>query len=77
MLYQWEYVNKEFHNNDVRERKEAYALKSSKDEDVRKFMQYIEKEARAYDLNLPNRSYDIYAFAKDILIWLEKQGEKK
>ena len=55
--------------------KEECALKSSKDEDVRKFMQYIEKEAKAYDFNFPNRSYDIYAFAKDILSWLEKQGE--
>lgn len=57
--------------------KEECALKSSKDEDVRKFMQYIEKEAKAYEFNLPNRSYDIYAFAKDILVWLEKQGEQK
>lgn len=52
--------------------KKEYALKSSKDEDVRKFMQYIEKEAKAYKFNLPNRSYDIYAFAKDILAWLER-----
>lgn len=57
--------------------KEEYALKSFKDEDVRKFMQYIEKEAKAYEFNLPNRSYDIYAFAKDILYWLEKQGAQK
>ena len=56
--------------------KEEYALKSFKDEDVRKFMQYIEKQAKAYEFNLPNRSYDIYAFAKDILVWLEKQGKK-
>ena len=56
--------------------KEEYALKSFKDEDVRKFMQYIEKEAKAYEFNLPNRGYDIYAFAKDLLIWLEKQGKK-
>lgn len=56
--------------------KEEYALKPFKDEDVRKFMQYIEKQAKAYEFNLPNRSYDIYAFAKDILIWLEKQGEQ-
>ena len=49
--------------------KEEYRLKSSKDEDVRKFMQYIEKQ-------LPNRSYDKYAFAKDLLVWLEKQGKK-
>ena len=56
--------------------KEEYALKSFKDEDVRKFMQYIEKQAKAYEFNLPNRSYDIYAFAKDILVWLEKQGEQ-
>ena len=51
--------------------KEEYALKSFKDEDVHKFMQYIEKQAKAYELNLPNRSYDIYAFAKDLLVWLE------
>ena len=57
--------------------KEEYGgLKSFKDEDVCKFMQYIEKLAKAYELNLPNRSYDIYAFAKDLLVWLEKQGEK-
>ena len=56
--------------------KEEYALKSFKDEDVCKFMQYIEKQAKAYEFNLPNRSYDIYAFAKDLLVWLENQGEK-
>ena len=56
--------------------KKEYALKSFKDEDVCKFMQYIEKLAKAYEFNLPNRSYDIYAFAKDLLVWLEKQGEK-
>ena len=55
--------------------KEEYALKSFKDEDVRKFMQYIEKQAKAYEFNLPNRSYDIYAFAKDLLVWLEKQDK--
>ena len=54
-----------------------YVLKSSKDEDVHKFVQYIERQAKAYELNLPNRSYDIYGFAKDILSWLEKQGEQK
>ena len=57
--------------------KEEYALKSFKDEDVRKFMQYIEKQAKAYEFNLPNRSYDIYAFAKDLLIWLKKQGKQE
>lgn len=57
--------------------KEEYALKSFRDKDVHKFMQYIENEAKAYEFNLPNRSYDIYAFAKDILYWLEKQGEQK
>ena len=57
--------------------KEEYVLKSSKDEDIRKFMQYIEKQAKAYDLNLPNRSYDIYAFAKDLLTWLDKKGEQE
>ena len=46
--------------------KEEYVLKSSKDEDVCKFMQYIEKQ-------LPNRRYDKYGFAKDLLVWLEKQ----
>lgn len=56
--------------------KEEYALKSFRDKDVHKFMQYIEKQAKAYEFNLPNKSYDIYAFAKDILHWLEKQGEK-
>ena len=57
--------------------KEGYALKSFKDEDVRKFMRYIEKQAKAYEFNLPNRGYDIYAFAKDLLVWIEKQGEDK
>ena len=57
--------------------KEEYVLKSSKDKDIRKFMQYIEKQAKAYDLNLPNRSYDIYAFAKDLLTWLDKKGEQE
>ena len=52
-----------------------YALKSFNDEDVHKFVQYIERQAKAYELNLPNRSYDIYGFAKDILSRLEKQGE--
>ena len=56
--------------------KKEYVLKSFKDEDVCKFMQYIEKQAKAYEFNLPNRSYDIYAFAKDLLVWLENQGEK-
>lgn len=55
-----------------RQGKEEYGLKSFKDEDVRRFMQYIEKQAKAYEFNLPNRSYDIYAFAKDLLVWLEK-----
>lgn len=60
-----------------RQGKEEYeGLKSFKDEDVRKFMQYIEKQAKAYEFNLPNRSYDIYAFAKDLLVWLEKQGRE-
>ena len=52
-------------------------LKSFKDEDVHKFMQYIEKQAKAYEFNLPNRSYDIYAFAKDLLVWVEKQYKDK
>ena len=56
---------------------EEYALKSFRDKDVHEFMQYIENQAKAYEFNLPNRGYDIYAFAKDILHWLEKQGEKK
>ena len=46
-----------------------------KKENVLKFMQYIEKLAKVYEFNLPNGSYDIYAFAKDLLVWLEKQGE--
>ena len=58
--------------------KEEYeGLKSFKNEDVCKFMQYIEKLAKVYEFNLPNRSYDIYAFAKDLLVWLEKQGEQE
>ena len=60
-----------------KEGKEEYALKSSKHEDVYKFMEYIEKRAKSYEFNLPNRGYDIYAFAKDILVWLEKQSEQK
>ena len=51
---------------------EKQRLKSFKNEDVFKFMQYIEKLAKAYDFNLPNRSYDIHAFAKDLLAWLGK-----
>ena len=57
--------------------KKEYGLKSFKDEDVCKFMQYIEKQAKAYEFNLPNRSYDIYAFAKDLLVWLKKQGKQE
>ena len=60
-----------------RQDKEEHGLQSFKDEDVRKFMQYIEKQAKAYEFNLPNRSYDIYAFAKDLLVWLEKQSEQE
>lgn len=54
--------------------KHEYTLKSSNDEDVSKLTEYITKLAKSYELNLPNRGYDIYAFAKDILTWLEKQG---
>ena len=57
-------------------RRSDLAKAEAEDEDVRKFMQYIEKQAKAYEFNLPNRSYDIYAFAKDLLVWLEKQGKK-
>ena len=46
-----------------------------KKENVLKFMQYIEKLAKVYEFNIPYGSYDIYAFAKDLLDWLEKQGE--
>lgn len=42
-------------------------------ENVLKFMQYIEKLAKAYEFNIPYGSYDIYAFAKDLLVWLENQ----
>ena len=52
--------------------KEEYGLKSFKDEDVRKFMQYIEKQAKAYEFNLINRSYDINVFGKDFFVWFEK-----
>ena len=45
-------------------------------ENVLKFMQYIEKLAKVYEFNIPYRSYDIYAFAKDLLAWLEKQRDK-
>lgn len=73
----------DFDNKEVlafleKQSKKEYALKSTKDEDVlNKFVQYIERQAKAYELNLPNRSYDIYGFAKDILSWLEEQGEQK
>lgn len=50
---------------------------SFKDEDVHKFMQYIEKLAKDYEFNLPYGSYDIYAFAKDLLVCLENQSEQK
>lgn len=46
-------------------------------ENVLKFMQYIEKLAKVYEFNIPCGSYDIYAFAKDLLDWLEKQSEQK
>lgn len=46
-------------------------------ENVLKFMQYIEKLAKVYEFNIPYGSYDIYAFAKDLLVWLEKRGEQK
>lgn len=47
-----------------------------KKENVLKFMQYIEKLAKVYEFNIPYGSYDIYAFAKDLLVWLEKQRDK-
>lgn len=40
-------------------------------------MQYIEKLAKVYEFNIPNGSYDMYAFAKDLLDWLERQDEQK
>lgn len=46
-------------------------------ENVLKFMQYIEKLAKVYEFNIPCGSYDIYAFAKDLLDWLERKGEEK
>lgn len=46
-------------------------------ENVLKFMQYIEKLAKAYEFNIPYGSYDMYAFAKDLLVWLENQSEQK
>lgn len=49
-----------------------YTLKSS-NIDVSKLTDQITKLAKDYDFNLPNRSYDIYAFAKDILAWIKKQ----
>lgn len=54
--------------------KKEHALNSTKHEDVCKFKEYLERRAEAYDLNLPNRSYDIYAFAKELLAWFEKHG---
>ena len=57
--------------------KREYALKSFKDEDVHKFMQYFEKQAKVYEIELPNRSYDIFGLAKDILTWLENQDEQE
>ena len=48
----------------------------TKKENVLKFMQYIEKLAKVYEFNIPYRSYDIYAFAKDLLDWLERQGKE-
>ncbi len=50
-----------------------YTLKSSNMLDVSKLTDQITKLAKDYDFNLPNRSYDIYAFAKDILAWIEKE----
>ena len=54
--------------------KKEHVLKSTKHEDVCKFKEYLERRAEVYDLNLPNRSYDIYAFAKELLAWFEKHG---
>ena len=53
-----------------------YTLKSSNMLDVSKLTDQITKLAKDYDFNLPNRSYDIYAFAKDILAWIEKEYKK-
>lgn len=41
-----------------------------------KFTDYIGKQAKAYDINLPHRGYDIYAFVKDLLAWVEKLRDK-
>lgn len=54
--------------------KKEHVLKSTKHEDVCKFKEYLERRAEVYELNLPNRSYDIYAFAKELLAWFEKHG---
>lgn len=53
-----------------------YTLKSSNMLDISKLTDQITKLAKDYDFNLPNRSYDIYAFAKDILAWIEKEYKK-
>ena len=53
-----------------------YTLKSSNMLDASKLTDQITKLAKDYDFNLPNRSYDIYAFAKDILAWIEKEYKK-
>ena len=55
--------------------KKELALKSSKHEDVRKFEQYIEEQAKVFNLNLSNKGYNIYAFAENILHWLENQSK--
>ena len=59
-----------------KQREHVYTLKSSNNEDVSKLSEQITKLAKDYELNLPNRSYDIYAFAKDILAWIERKGEQ-
>ena len=55
----------------------AEAEEAKKKEDVLKFTEFIEKQAKAYGFNLPNRDYDVFGFAKDLLAWLEKQNEQK
>ena len=38
---------------------------------------YIEKLAKRYDFNLPNRGYDIYGFAQDIINYLTESEKKE
>ena len=71
-----DYTTEELKTELKRRRDLVEVEEAKKKEVVLKFTDYIEKQAKAYDINLPHRGYDIYAFAKDLLVWVEKQRDK-